>query len=112
MPAFPLDNIQVDNQLVVTPFPALLYPIAEALPPRYTAAHLSDLPPLPPLAMGRGERDHKVYITSVQDCRRVIYVLASDLGGRLRRVLGLSRYNKLPSIADHGLRTGAAMPAG
>lgn len=28
---------QIDNQLVVTPYPALLYPIVEALPPRHAA---------------------------------------------------------------------------
>lgn len=26
---------QIDNQLVITPYPALLYPIIEALPPRH-----------------------------------------------------------------------------
>ncbi|CAM9268648.1 unnamed protein product, partial [Laminaria digitata] len=60
-----VSKLQVDNQLVVTPYPALLYPITEALPPRHAAVNRSAAPSHRSLPLRRGE---PLSFSSFYDC--------------------------------------------
>lgn len=74
---------QVDNQLVVTPYPALLYPITEALPPRHAAVNRSAAPSFPSLPLRRGVGSSLAGVESDQVCgvycEPTYYVLAYSL---------------------------------
>lgn len=63
---------QVDNQLVVTPYPALLYPITEALPPRHAAVNRSAAPSHRSLPLRRGVGSSLAAAENDQVCAAVL----------------------------------------